>query len=208
MVINKIIFNYLKIKYNFEQKYITSVFNRGQITAINTFFPDSEINLCWFLALKNIKSTIPNLNSKNNKEKMISKNLIVNIKLMLFIPEDKIGKFYTSIKNTFNDKCYDSFYKYLNKFLFRKINGKQYLWNFHKLINDKKINDNNYFVTNNFIERAYKTLNENLIYKKSSFSNFRNSILNSDIYFENKPQYNMNNPNLSKAIIYYIKNSE
>ena len=139
---------------------------------------------------------------------MISKNLIVNIKLMFFIPEDKIDSFYTLIKKNFNNKIFDSFYKYLNKFLFRKSNGKLYLWNYHKLIRDTKINENNYFVTNNFIERANKTLNENLIYKKSSFSNFRNSILNTDIYFENKLTYNMNNPNLSKAIIYYIKNSD
>ena len=139
---------------------------------------------------------------------MISKNLIVNIKLMFFIPEDKIDSLYTSIKKNFNNKIFDSFYKYLNKFLFRKINGKLYLWNYHKLIRDTKINENNYFVTNNFIERANKTLNENLIYKKSSFSNFRNSILNTDIYFENKLTFNMNNPNLSKAIIYYIKNSD
>ena len=204
----KKIFNYLRIKYNFEPKYVTTDYHRGQIAAINTSFPESEIILCWFHALKNIKTKIPNLNSKNINEKMISKNLIVNIKLMFFIPEDKIDSFYTSIKKNFNNKIFDSFYKYLNKFLFRKINGKFYLWNYHKLIRDTKINENNYFVTNNFIERANKTLNENLIYKKSSFSNFRNSILNTDIYFENKLTYNMNNPNLSKAIIYYIKNSD
>ena len=204
----KKIFNYLKIKYNFEPKYVTSDYHRGQIAAINSSFPDSQVILCWFHALKNIKTKIPNLTSKNIKEKIVSKNLIANIKLMFFIPEDKIDGFYASIKKKFNDKCYESFYKYLNKFLFRKINGKLYLWNFYKLINDTKISENNYFVTNNFIERANKTLNENLIYKKSSFSNFRNSILNTDIYFENKLTYNMNNPNLSKAIIYYIKNSE
>ena len=46
------------------------------------------------------------------------------------------------------------------------------------------------------------------MYKKSSLINFRNSILSTDLYFENKNGYKLNNPNLSKAIIYYIKNCE
>lgn len=161
----KKIFNYLKIKYNFEPKYITSDYHRGQIAAINSSFPDAEIILCLFHALKNIKAKIPNLNSKNIKEKLLNKDLIVNIKLMFFIPENKIDSFFDLIKSKFNDKYYDTFYKYLNKFLYKKINGKRYLWNFYKLINDTKVNENNCFVTNNFIERANKALNENLIYK-------------------------------------------
>ena len=50
-------------------------------------------------------------------------------------------------------------------------------------------------------------LNENIIYKRSTLSNFRNSILDTDIYFSNKKIYNMNNPSLSKSLIYYAKNS-
>ena len=69
------------------------------------------------------------------------------------------------------------------------------------------ITEYKYFVTNNFLERSNRTLNENMIYKKSSFANFRNIILDTDYYFENKSEYNINNPSLSKAIIYYIKNS-
>lgn len=47
-------------------------------------------------------------------------------------------------------------------------------------------------------------MNENLLYKKPFFINFRNSLLATDNYFENKNGYKMNNPNLSKSIIYYI----
>ena len=56
------------------------------------------------------------------------------------------------------------------------------------------------------MKKRNHTLNENMIYKKSSFVNFR-IILDTDYYFQNKSEYNINNPSLSKAIIYYIKNS-
>jgi len=42
----------------------------------------------------------------------------------------------------------------------------------------------------------------------SSFTNFPLSILDTDIYFKNKLISNINNPNLSKSIIYYINNCE
>lgn len=39
------------------------------------------------------------------------------------------------------------------------------------------------------------------------FANSRNVILDKDYYFERKSEYNISNPCLSKAIIYYIKNN-
>jgi len=60
-----------------------------------------------------------------------------------------------------------------------------------------------YFVTNNFLERCNRSLNENLIYRKSSFANFRTAILDNDYYFQTKEKYDFNNPNLSKSLIYY-----
>ena len=125
---------------------------------------------------------------------------------MLFIPPKNIKEFYNDIKKEYNSKSYNKFYKYLNKFLFHEIGGKKYLWNFYKLIEDNNIPEGQYFLTNNFLERTKRTLNENLIYKKSSISNFKNSIIDIDIYFSNKNAYNLNNPSLLKSIIYYIKN--
>lgn len=49
-------------------------------------------------------------------------------------------------------------------------------------------------------------MNENIIYKKSSFAKFRSIILDITLYFEYKSQYNFNNTRLFKAIIYYMKN--
>ena len=94
----------------------------------------------------------------------------------------------------------------MDKFIFNKYNGKNFLWNYNHIIKEKKMNDNDFFITNNFIERSNRTLNENLIYKKSSFVNFRNCLLDTDIYFSIKREYNFSNPNLSKAFLYYIKN--
>ena len=58
----------------------------------------------------------------------------------------------------------------------------------------------------NFQERTNRTLKENLIYKRSNFTNFRNSILETYIYFSNKKVYDLNNPSLSKSLVYYISN--
>ena len=76
------IFNYLKIKYDFKPTYIMSDYQKGQIKAIINSFGDSKLLLCWFHALKAIKSKIPFLNSKNSSEKNLSKNLISNLKLL------------------------------------------------------------------------------------------------------------------------------
>lgn len=125
---------------------------------------------------------------------------------MFFIPLDKSDNFFKDIKTKYNHKSFDKFYKYLYRFLFTEYIIKKYLWNYNNYINDNNITEYKYFVTNNFLERSNRTLNENMIYKKSSISNFRNIILNTDYYFENKSEYDINNPSLSKAIIYYIKN--
>ena len=198
------VLNYLKINYNFSPKNITSDFHMGQIKAILSVFNETNLILCWFHALRNIKNKIPFLNSKNSTDKLISKNIIANIKLMFFIPEEDIENFYRNIKNKYNNNSYKIFYKYLDKFINKKINGKKYLWNYSKIIRDSDITETGCFLTNNFVEKT-KTLKENLIYKKSSFINFRNTLLMTDIFFENKNGYKMGNPNLSKALIYYIQ---
>ena len=154
----------------------------GQIKAILSVYNESKLILCWFHALRNIKNKIPFLNSKNTNDKLISKNIIANFKLMFFIPEEDIEDFYKNIKSHYNNS-YHNFYRYMDKFINKKINGKKYLWNFSKLIKEGDINETKYFVTNNFVERTNKTLKENLIYTKSSFINFRNTVLMTDIYF-------------------------
>ena len=199
------VLNYLKINYNFSPKNITSDFHMGQVKAILSVYNESNLILCWFHALRNIKNKIPFLNSKNSSDKIISRNIIANLKLMFFIPEEDIEDFYRNIKRHYNNNAYTNFYKYMDKFINKKINGKKYLWNYSKLIRDSNINETKYFVTNNFVERTNKTLKENLLYTKSSFINFRNTVLLTDIYFENKNGYKMSNPNLSKSLIYYIQ---
>lgn len=74
----------------------------------------------------------------------------------------------------------------MDKFISKKYNCQKYIWNYYKLIADNKNNENHFFITKNFIERSNRTLKENLIYQKSSFINSRNSLLNANIYFENK----------------------
>ena len=94
-----------------------------------------------------------------------------------------------SIFQKYNSKNYKDFYAYLKKYIYNKIGGIKYLWNYNTLINNKIMNENQYFITNNFIERTNR-LNENLFYKKSSYSNFRNTIIETEYYFETKNTYN------------------
>lgn len=74
------------------------------------------------------------------------------------------------------------FYYYLDRFVYTKNFVEQFLWNYSKLIKNNGINENNYFVINNIFETTNKILNEDLLYKNSSFINFRNSVLSTDLY--------------------------
>ena len=105
---------------------------------------------------------------------------------MFFILLEYIDDSYHTIKNKYNSKSYKEFYKYMDKFISKKYNGQKYIWNSYKLITNNKIIENHFFITKNFIERSNRALKENLIYQKSSFINFRNFLLNANIYFENK----------------------
>lgn len=74
------------------------------------------------------------------------------------------------------------FYYYLDRFVYTKNFVEQFLWNYSKLIKNNGINENNYFVINNIFETTNKILNEDLSHKNSSFINFRNSVLSTDLY--------------------------
>ena len=86
-------------------------FQKVQIKAILNSFPSSNIILCWFHDLKNIKKKIPFLNSKNTIEKKMSKDIIANLKSLFFIPHNLIESFYRDIKNKYNSKSYIKFFK-------------------------------------------------------------------------------------------------
>ena len=92
----------------------------GQIKAILSVYNESKLILCWFHALRNIKNKIPFLNSKNTNDKLISKNIIANFKLMFFIPEEDIEDFYKNIKSHYNNNSYHNFYRYMDKFIKKK----------------------------------------------------------------------------------------
>ena len=134
-------------------------------------FPKFKISIMLVSCFTKYKKRIPFLKSKNITEKKLSKDLIANIKLMFFIPEDKIKGFYANIKQKFNSSSFLQFYKYLHKFYLGHI-MENYIYGI--LIN---------------------------YYKKSSFTNFRLSILDTDIYFENKLISNINKKNKKIKLI-------
>lgn len=67
------IFDYLKLKFSFEPKYIVTNFQKGQISAIGASLPQAKIILCSFYTLRNIKNKIQFLSSKNINKKTIVK---------------------------------------------------------------------------------------------------------------------------------------
>ena len=78
------IFLYLKDKYQFTPKYITSDFNSGFIKAISYVYPDCIFIPCYFHFINNCVKRLSQL-KKNGEIQEKAKNLLANIKILCFI---------------------------------------------------------------------------------------------------------------------------
>ena len=85
------------------------------------------------------------------KIKKTSQNLLANIKILSFIPFEKIDKFYEKLKNKYYDE-FKKFFKYHEKTYFKNKPFNDKMWNYNNFIIEQKnnrINDNILFFTNN-----------------------------------------------------------
>ena len=92
------VLEYLNKRFKFEPKNITTDYSLAEIKAIKSLFPGINIIPCFFHFLQNICKKLPNLRSNNKKDKLLSRDLLANIKLLSFIPESKLKSFYPLIK--------------------------------------------------------------------------------------------------------------
>ena len=110
--------------------------------------------------MQNIVKRLPDLKSKT-KEKKKAKNLISNIKLLIFILYAKIDSFYKLIKNKDN-KSYPDFFIYFEKYYLYSKKFSKEIWNYSNIIFNNLIN-NIIFFTNNICESFNRTLNKKYI---------------------------------------------
>ena len=108
------IFNFLKLNYNFYSNLFTVDFGKAGYLAIQNIFSKTRIFPCFFHLIRRLILHLKYLRSKNKLVKRNAKNLLFNIKLLIFIDSDKILEFFNKIKDDYysnNKKFIDYFEK-------------------------------------------------------------------------------------------------
>ena len=103
------LFDYLKIRYKFNSKYITTDFSKAEILANKSIFNETIIIPCFYHYCQNIIRKLKILKSKNKKLKNMPKDLFANQKILCFINHDYISSFYNEIKYKYKAKFPDFF---------------------------------------------------------------------------------------------------
>ena len=100
--INEII-KFLKNKYNINPPLITLDMARGPIKAFLNKFSDIDIFICYYLFISRIVIHLPQLRSKSKQIYNKVLNILINIKLLYFIENEKIGIFCQKIEDEYNN---------------------------------------------------------------------------------------------------------
>ena len=108
----EVIFKYLKMNFNFQPEFITVDFGKAGYIEIKNIFLNTRIFPCYLHLIRRFIIHIKYLRSKNKVLKRNSKNLLFNMKLLLFIDNDKIEDFYDLIKN----KYYEGYKRFIDYF--------------------------------------------------------------------------------------------
>jgi len=146
------------------------------------------------------------LKNNNNVIKRAAKNLLFNIKLLLFIDENKITEFYNKIKN----KYYSSnknFFKYFENVFFKMKPYKDKQWNYSNFINDNE-EIRHYFFTNNICESLNRTIKSFFKYSDKSFFNFEICLRKIIDIYNNHLDYIEKDIPITRVLAYWCKNNE
>ena len=154
------IFEYLITKYRFSPKIINVDCNKAQIIAIKKYFKESKIIICYYHIIKKLIQHLPEIKSKNPETKKKAKNLLTNIKILLFISREKVKKFFDLIRNNYK-ATFPKFIKYFHMNFFKKYPLKYLDWNYDIKNTLDAVDINHYFFTNNICESTNRTLNNN-----------------------------------------------
>ena len=131
--------------------------------------------------------------------------ILFNLGLLCFIPRNKINSLFKKIRKKFdiNDNT-NKLFNYFNKYWL----GKRYpikLWNYYDRLHNASNNSlSKYITTNNLNENINKFLNLNLIGSRNSFENFKDSIENVYIQFEEKLANKHIDETKTKILNFYV----
>ena len=154
------IFKYLNSQYSFYPEIINCDCYIAEIKAIKKTFNDSHIIICYYHVIKRIIQHLPEIRNKNKIKKEHAKNLLNNIKILIFIKKSNIMEYYKLMENKYKTE-FPAFFKYFKKNHFQKYPLKELDWNYD--INDdlNPIDIKQYFFSNNICESTNPTLNMN-----------------------------------------------
>ena len=199
-----VLFNHLKIKYNFNPKKITIDFSKALILSLKVCFPSIIIIPCFFHYMQNVIRHFKEIKRKNKTIKDLAKDCLANIRMLAFIPYNKINSFYNELKNKYRVK-FPALFKYIDKNYINENSIYSNIWNYNQNI-DININNDIMFYTNNICESINRTLNSKFVGGCKTFYNFKNSIIDIiDLYKNNTRIYQEKNVSISRSLDYYVK---
>ena len=108
---------HLKTKYNFIPKKFTIDYTKAHLISIKFIYPLCTIIPCFFHFMQNNAKRLPEIRHKNKTIKELAKDLLANIRLLCFIPLNKINSFYNEIKDKFRVK-FPKYFIYFDKTYF------------------------------------------------------------------------------------------
>ena len=91
------IYEYLIDKYNFYPTKMTVDCQKANIITIQKHFPNCYIIICYFHIIRRFALHLPEIRSKNKEKKELAKNLLANMKILLFIPQKDIRNYFELI---------------------------------------------------------------------------------------------------------------
>ena len=117
------VYEFLKNKYNWNPNFISIDFAKAEFKALKYVFPSIKIIPCFFHFVANISKKINDLKSKNkNKNKKdLAKDLLSNIKLLVFYHWKKFNGSFKLISDKY-EKLFPDFFRYIKLKDFFKIN--------------------------------------------------------------------------------------
>lgn len=73
---------------------MTVDFQKANIISIQKIFPNCYIIVCYFHIIRRLVIHLPQLRTKNKENKEIAKNLLFNMKILLFIAHGDIHVYF------------------------------------------------------------------------------------------------------------------
>ena len=115
--------------------------------------------LCYFHIIKRLVIHLPQLRSKNKENKELAKNLLSNMKILLFLPHSDIKEFFDLIRKGYYE-IFPKFIKYFYKNFFIGFPLNKLYWNYYYYANLSFDDNDTLFFTNNVVESSNRTLNK------------------------------------------------